>query len=128
MQSFSSPRGFHSRCVKAAIAALGALLLPCVALAQVPDALPDNTTSTGGTYPLWFGFGREAQHAAPAPVASQPFTRIKWQTPVDLNPQYSGSELLIHYGSPMTTLYDKVIVPVKTGATDGFERSEERRV
>jgi hypothetical protein len=40
---------------------------------------------------------------------------------VDLNPQYSGSELLIHYGSPAITRSNTVIVPVKTGATGGFE-------
>jgi hypothetical protein len=44
-----------------------------------------------------------------------------WHTPVDLNPQYSGSELLIHYGSPLITRSNTVIVPVKTGAAGGFE-------
>jgi len=32
-------------------------------------------------------------------VASQPLVRIRWQTPVDLQPQDSGGALLIHYGS-----------------------------
>jgi hypothetical protein len=69
----------------------------------------------------WSGYGHESQHDAIAPVASQPLNRILWHTPVDLNPQYSGSELLIHYGSPLVTRSNTVIVPVKTGATNGFE-------
>jgi hypothetical protein len=69
----------------------------------------------------WGGYGHDAQHDAIAPVASQPLDRILWQTPVDLNPQYSGDELLIHYGSPSITRSNTVIVPVKTGASGGFE-------
>jgi hypothetical protein len=69
----------------------------------------------------WSGYGHESQHDAIAPVASQPLNRILWHTPVDLNPQYSGSELLIHYGSPLVTRSNTVIVPVKTGASGGFE-------
>jgi len=69
----------------------------------------------------WSGYGHDALHDAVASVASQPLNRILWQTPVDLNPQYSGSELLIHYGSPSITRSNTVIVPVKTGVTGGFE-------
>ena len=45
---------------------------------------------------------------------------IRWQTPVDLDPQYSGDELLIHYGSPAITAANNIIVPFKTGAAGGF--------
>src|ERR1700722_4961139 len=69
----------------------------------------------------WNGYGHDSQHDAIASVASQPLNRILWQTPVDLNPQYSGDELLIHYGSPSITRSNTVIVPVKTGASGGFE-------
>jgi hypothetical protein len=69
----------------------------------------------------WSGYGHDPQHDAIASVASQPLNRILWQTPVDLNPQYSDGELLIHYGSPVITRANTVIVPVKTGATGGFE-------
>jgi hypothetical protein len=68
----------------------------------------------------WSGYGHESQHDAIAPVASQPLNHILWHTPVDLNPQYSGNELLIHYGSPLVTRSNTVIVPVKTGASGGF--------
>jgi hypothetical protein len=68
----------------------------------------------------WPGFGNGPQHTALSPAKSQPLTQIRWQTPVDLRPQYSGAELLIHYGSPLVTSLNTVIVPVKTGATGGF--------
>ncbi len=69
----------------------------------------------------WSGYGHESQHDAIAPVTSQPLNHILWHTPVDLNPQYSGSDLFIHYGSPLVTRSNTVIVPVKTGASGGFE-------
>ena len=70
--------------------------------------------------PAWSGFARDAQHSAVGAIATQPLSRLVWQTPVDLAPQYSGSSLLIHYGSPVITTRNTVIVPVKTGATGGF--------
>jgi Ca2+-binding RTX toxin-like protein len=69
----------------------------------------------------WSGYALNAQHTAESPAASQALQAIRWQTPVDLNPQYSGNDLLIHYGSPLVTPANTVIVPVKTGATNGFE-------
>ncbi len=68
----------------------------------------------------WLGYAANAQHTAPAPAPAQSMELIHWQTPVDLDPQYSGGDLLIHYGSPMITPSNTVIVPVKTGATGGF--------
>jgi len=87
--------------------------------------LTSNTVTlavTGGGTPsgAWSNFAHDAQHTGQSAVASQPLKRIRWQTPVDLNPQYSGGELLIHYGSPLVTAANTVIVPVKTGATGGF--------
>jgi hypothetical protein len=68
----------------------------------------------------WLSFGNGPQHTALSPAKSQNLTQIRWQTPVDLHPQYSGGELLIHYGSPLVTSLNTVIVPVKTGAGGGF--------
>ena len=68
----------------------------------------------------WSSFGRTAQHTAIAPFRAQTLTRVRWQTPVDLDPQYSGTDLAIHYGSPLITAGNTVILPVKTGAQGGF--------
>src|SRR5262249_46395063 len=63
----------------------------------------------------WPSYARDAYHDALAPAASQELHRIRWSTPVDLNPQYSGNDLLIHYGSPLITAGDTILVTVKTG-------------
>lgn len=67
--------------------------------------------------PAWFGFARNAQHSALLDeVASQSLATVWWHAPVDLAPPYSGSSLLAHYGSPLVTRQNTVIVPVKTGS------------
>jgi hypothetical protein len=71
--------------------------------------------------PVWSSYGNGPQHNAVAQVPSQPLEAIHWKTPVDLAPQYNNGELLIHYGSPLVTAANTVIVPVKTGATNGFQ-------
>jgi hypothetical protein len=71
----------------------------------------------------WSGYAGDAQHTALSSIPSQPLSTIHWQTPVDLNPQFSGNDLLIHYGSPLITQSNTVIVPVKTGADGGFQLS-----
>ena len=68
----------------------------------------------------WSGHGHDPQHSGLSPVASQPLNQIRWQTPVDLAPQYSGTTLYAHYGSPLITRQNTVLLPVKTGPTDGF--------
>src|SRR3954466_2360539 len=70
--------------------------------------------------PPWTGFANSPQHTALAPAKTQSLSRILWHAPVDLQPQYSGSDLLIHYGSPVVTALNTVIVPVKTGIDGGF--------
>jgi len=82
-----------------------------------PPPLPPGPPVFG---PPWSGYARDAQHSALGALASQPFNQIRWFTPVDLAPQYSGSSLLIHYGTPVISARNAVIVPVKTGATGGF--------
>jgi glucose/arabinose dehydrogenase len=69
----------------------------------------------------WQGYARDSQHSALSPYTSDGLGSIAWHTPTDLNPQYSGNDLLIHYGSPMITSANTVLVPVKTGASGGFE-------
>jgi len=69
----------------------------------------------------WSGFSRDAQHDAISSIASQAIGRIRWQTPVDLAPQYEGTALLIHYGSPLVTAGNTVLVPVKTDTIGTFQ-------
>ena len=68
----------------------------------------------------WSGYGHDAQHTGISSVAAQPMNAWRWQTPVDEHPQYSGSTLYIHYGSPIATRANTIIFPVKTGDYDGF--------
>jgi hypothetical protein len=71
--------------------------------------------------PAWTGFGRDVQHTAQSAIATQDLNRIAWSTPLDLAPQHTASgALLIHYGSPVVTAHNTVVVPVKTGAGGGF--------
>ena len=71
---------------------------------------------------VWDGLGQNAQHTALSAIASQPLQAVHWETPVDLYPQYASSgDLYIHYGSPVITTDNTVIVPVKTEWTQGFE-------
>jgi hypothetical protein len=68
----------------------------------------------------WIGLAGDPQHTGVSGVASQTLDAIHWQTPVDLSPSPSGGDLLIHYGSPVVTPNNTVIVPVKTGPAGGF--------
>lgn len=76
--------------------------------------------------PAWGDYGGNAQHTALSTSASQELRQIIWQTPVDLAPQYSGDVLFIHYGSPLVSVANTLIVPVKVGADDIF-RVEARK-
>lgn len=70
----------------------------------------------------WSGYAHDPQHTANSAQSAQALHAIHWQTPVDLNPPGGGQgDLFIHYGSPVVTARNTVILPVKTGATDGFE-------
>ena len=63
----------------------------------------------------WSDYAHDAQHSGISPAASQPLNHILWQTSVDLSvPTNNTSELFIHYGSPLITRSNTVIVPVKT--------------
>ena len=45
--------------------------------------------------PAWPSFGRDAQHSAVSAIATQPLSKIVWQTPVDMAPQYSPQGYLM---------------------------------
>lgn len=84
-----------------------------------PTPIPPTPPTVTG--PAWFGYGRDAQHTAASAIATQDLGRIAWTTPVDLAPQYTQSgALLTHYGSPVVTANNTVVIPVKTGAAGGY--------
>ncbi|MDQ6859752.1 MAG: hypothetical protein M3032_01155, partial [Verrucomicrobiota bacterium] len=68
----------------------------------------------------WSGHGHDPQHTAISPTHAQPLGQIRWQMPVDLDRQYWGSSLLVHYGSPLITRQNTALVPVKVGGGDTF--------
>lgn len=71
--------------------------------------------------PAWYGYGRDAQHTAASAIASQDLGRISWSTPMDLAPEYLPSgALLTHYGSPVITAKNTVVIPVKTTASGNY--------
>ncbi|MGB8012220.1 MAG: hypothetical protein WCF68_11435 [Terriglobales bacterium] len=65
----------------------------------------------------WLTHSHDEQHTSLSTVQSQPLSTIHWNTPVDLNPP--EGTIYIHYGSPLVTAANTVIVPVKTG-TNSF--------
>jgi hypothetical protein len=107
--------------------AIPSLLLLADAGAQSISTLPTTPVAVAPRHDGWPMYGRDPQHQTISPYPSQTMNRILWQTPVDLAPQYSGSSLLIHYGSPLVSPGGTLIVTVKTGAGGGF-RLEGRNV
>ena len=76
--------------------------------------------------PAWPQFSRDAQHTAVSAIATPPLNRIIWQTSVDLQQTLvNGQYLLTHYGSPIISSNNTVLVPVKT-TTQGAFRIEAR--
>lgn len=71
--------------------------------------------------PVWGGFAQNAQHTAQSGVASQSLLGIRWQQVIDQAPPFSGNDLLAHYGSPLITQANTVIIPEKTTAAGGFQ-------
>lgn len=61
-------------------------------------------------------FAGTAQHTSSYAAPAQTMDTIKWAASIDLN----NTGALIHYGAPLVTTANTVLVPVKTGATDGF--------
>jgi hypothetical protein len=84
--------------------------------AYVPPPAPPPPPVVPVDGPAWFAFARNAQHSALSEIASQPLTTVWWSTPVDLAPPYgSGGSLLAHYGSPVITRQNTVVLAVNQG-------------
>lgn len=87
----------------------------------LPSPTPPTPTPPAVTGPAWFGYGHDAQHTATSAIATQDLGRVAWTTQVDLAPQYTQSgALLTHYGSPVVTTRNTVLIPVKKSANGGY--------
>jgi len=71
--------------------------------------------SRGHTSAQPFTFAGNAQHTGIYGVPAQPLNRVIWSTKIDLN----NSGGYVHYGAPVITAANTVIVPVRT--TNGFK-------
>ena len=88
---------------------------PFAGLAALTIAL---AASTANAASAWATFGGNAQHTGLSASPSQPLSRVRWSTPVDLSSP--GEPVLVHYGSPLITTANTVIIPVKTSAEGAF--------
>ena len=64
-------------------------------------------------------FGGNAQHTAVYSPAAQHLNSIHWSTSIDLN----NTGAFAHYGAPLITPANTIVVPQKTGSTGGFQIS-----
>jgi hypothetical protein len=62
-------------------------------------------------------FGGNAQHTANYTPKAQSLNAVHWTTAIDLN----NTGGYAHYGAPLLTPANTIFVPVKTGATGGFQ-------
>ncbi|HYJ98091.1 MAG TPA: hypothetical protein VEX14_08515 [Burkholderiaceae bacterium] len=105
------------------LAAAGGLVVGCGGGSSPPEAnlpLLPRPPVVPVDGPAWTGFGGNAQHTALGQVATQQMRGFYWTTPVDLNPQYANGALTTHYGSPLVTRHNTVLVPVKVGPSATF--------
>ena len=79
-----------------------------VASAFVSEALAQNIVSS---------FAGNAQHTAVYTPAAQNLNAIHWTTSIDMD----NTGGYAHYGAPLLTAANTILVPVKTGKTGGFE-------
>ena len=98
---------------------LGSGLVTFMPSAQLAEAGTSRPAGSGATVE-WAGFAANAQHTAVASELPQPFTRIRWRAKVDRTPALIQGTLPIHYGSPMITAANTVLVPTHISAKAGF--------
>jgi hypothetical protein len=97
----SRMRSYHSYVLLAGLCC-------CLCVFAAPRALAQATSFAGN-----------AQHTSVYNAPAQSLNIFKWITSIDLN----NTGALIHYGSPLITAGNTVLVPVKTGVAGGFQVS-----
>ena len=92
------------------------------AIVTPPPPPPPPPSSVVG--PAWLGYARDAQHSAlgssiaDGGVAAQDLGHIVWEAKVDLAQASTGE---IHYGSPLISSHNTVVLPVKTQLAGSFK-------
>src|SRR5262245_22968407 len=99
--------------LRALRAMLTLALLHALSLVSMPPSSTAQPVVAG-----WPTHGGNAQHTGVSQTAAQSLKIIHWSTPVDESPPTGG--ILIHYGSPIVTAANTVIIPVKTGPSGGY--------
>src|SRR5580658_7821120 len=69
----------------------------------------------------WSGFAHDPQHTGLSPIGAQRLETVKWTTPVDLVLQGASGPLYIHYGSPLATAANTMLVPVRTTSANTYQ-------
>ena len=95
---------------------LGIGLLPLLALVAAKSRSAINGSGQPPSVPT---FGGNAQHTAIFPRAAQDLNTIHWTTSIDLN----NTGAAAHYGAPLITALNTILVPVKTAPSNGFQVS-----
>jgi len=104
-------RGF-TKCMKHSIKTAPFQLMSSILWMAVCAAML--TLNAAAQTGAWLMSSHDEQHGALSTVQSQALDTIHWHVPVDLSPPQG--EITIHYGSPLVTAANTVIVPVKTGS------------
>ncbi len=99
--------------------------LALIAVAALPagcnGSAPSVPAGVAVEGPPWLGFANDAQHAAQSTAQAQPLNAIHWRLPIDLVPMYKQGTLYEHYGSPVITPGNTVVVAVKTSAAGAYQ-------
>lgn len=83
---------------------------------KVAIAIVAFASSAVSAFADWPMYGGDAQHTGQSEVRGRPLTSILWQTAIDLHPGGGGT----HYGSPLITAANTVLLPVTTGFAANF--------
>jgi uncharacterized repeat protein (TIGR01451 family) len=68
----------------------------------------------------WSGYGHDPQHTALSTIGAQRLEQIKWSTPVDTTLTNHTGSIFVHYGSPVVTAANTVILPVRTSSSNTY--------
>jgi hypothetical protein len=69
----------------------------------------------------WGSYAHGPQHTGLSTIGSQRIEQIKWSTPVDLVNQGTGGPLFIHYGTPIVTAANTVVIPERINASNTYQ-------